>query len=193
MWKITVVIAVFIIIKEIQPAVSQLPCNSQLRTIRPNLFKHCSTCSYSQWSSWRTVDKAISKTCASGKTFKQIRTRHDLHSSCDQQNETQFICKNEHYCCVILLTCILGQPTTKEKAKLFIKSLDLGLTAIPSTISPTYSINNRNDTVIVKIVPYNQTVSLTRKKRALTDYCPSSVKKICRNTPSKELTKQYYI
>ena len=121
MWKITVVIAVFIIIKEIQPAASQLPCNSQLRTIRPNLFKHCSTCSYSQWSSWRTVDKAISKTCTSGKTFKQIRTRHDLHSSCDQQNETQFICKNEHYCCAVLLTCTLlfFRPTDyKRKGKI---------------------------------------------------------------------------
>ena len=96
MWKITVFIAVFIVIKGTLPVASQLPCNSQLRTIRPDLFRHCgSTCSYSQWSPWKIIDKALSRTCASGKSFKQIRTRHDLDSSCDQQNETKFTCKNE--------------------------------------------------------------------------------------------------
>ena len=83
-------------------------------------------------------------------------------------------------------TLSLGQPTTQEKAKLFIKSLDLGLTAIPrpSTISPTHkttTLGNRNLTII----PMNKTVSLTHKKRVLPDYCPSTVQKICSNTQSK--------
>ena len=93
MWKITVFIAVFIAGNGILPTTSQQPpCNSQLRTVRPEWFKHCSTCSYSQWSSWKIIDKAVSTACTSGKTFKQIRTRYDLHSSCTQQNETKYTC-----------------------------------------------------------------------------------------------------
>ena len=93
MWKITVVITVFIAGNGILPTASYLlPCNSQLRPFRPDLFKHCSTCSYSQWSSWKIIDKAVSTACASGKAFKQIRTRYDLLSSCKQQNETKHKC-----------------------------------------------------------------------------------------------------
>ena len=190
MWKIIVFITVFIVVIGILPAASQLPCDSQLRTIRPDLFKHCSTCSYSQWSSWKIIDKALSSSCASGKTFKQIRTRHDLRSSCDQQNETQFTCKNDYvynYSVIYMHpTLSLGQPTTQEKAKLFIKSLDLGLTAIPrpSIIIPAI--------IALDVIPINKTVSLTRKKRTIPDYCPSTVQKICSNTQSKELAKQYF-
>jgi len=96
MWKITVFITIIIVINGILPASSQLPCNSQLRTIRPELFRHCSTCSYSQWSSWKIIDKAVSTTCPSKKAFKQIRTRHDLLSSCNQQSQTRHTCKDKY-------------------------------------------------------------------------------------------------
>lgn len=94
MWKITVLFTVFIVVKGIL-AVSQpeLPCESQLRNVQPELFKHCSNCSYSQWSSWKVVERLTSTTCASGKAFKQIRTRHDHKSVCDQQSETNHTCK----------------------------------------------------------------------------------------------------
>ena len=95
MYQIGVFSTIFIVINGILPAASQLPCNSQLRTLRPELFRHCSTCSYSQWSSWKIIDKAVSTTCPSKKSFKQIRTRHDLHGSCDQQNETRYTCENK--------------------------------------------------------------------------------------------------
>ena len=79
--------------EEILPAASQLPCNSQLRTVRPDLFQHCSNCSYSQWSSWKITEKSVSTSCTSGKAFKQIRTRHGFQDSCVQQNETKYTCK----------------------------------------------------------------------------------------------------
>ena len=92
-------------------------------------------------------------------------------------------------------TLSLGQPTTQEKAKLFIKSLDLGLTAIPrppispyirpSTITPTSKTTS-------VVIPLNKTFSLNPKKRTIPDYCPSTVQKICSNTQSKELAKQYF-
>ena len=72
----------------------------------------------------------------------------------------------------------LGQPTTQEKAKLFIKSLDLGLTTAPGTIA-FLEIDESN--VTRRHVPFNKPASVTRKKRALRNYCPSSVQKICSN------------
>ena len=70
----------------------------------------------------------------------------------------------------------LGQPTTQEKAKLFIKSLDLGL-AIPDIspiILPDTNLTRRHAT-------FDEPDNLTQKKRALQNYCPSSVQKICKN------------
>ena len=66
-----------------------------------------------------------------------------------------------------------GQPTTKEKAKLFIESLDLGSRAIPVTSTSLPAILHRNT---------------TRGKRTLTNPCPgSTIHKICGNTASKEI------
>ena len=105
MWKVTVFIALFTVMELILPAVSQLPCNSQLRNIRPELFQHCK-CSYSQWSSWKITEKVVSTNCTSGKAFKQIRTRHGLQDSCAQQNETKHICKNDYLAmCTYVAIC----------------------------------------------------------------------------------------
>ena len=168
----------------IVPTASQLPCDSQLRRVRPQLFQHCSICSYSQWSSWKVTGKVSSTSCTSGKAFNQIRTRHDLQGSCVQQNQTNYTCKNEYMYAYILtvnfIQCnnllYLGQPTRAEKAKLLIKSLDLGYSGITpkSPKRPAF----RNFTA-----PANVTVS----KRALPDYCPTNVQKICSTTQSKKV------
>lgn len=103
MVKITVLITVFAVTKVILAASPQLPCNSQLRPVRPDLFKHCETCAYSQWSAWKIIGQARSKNCTTGKTFKQIRTRHDINSICPQQNETTHMCKK----LASLLFCVI--------------------------------------------------------------------------------------
>ena len=65
-----------------------------------------------------------------------------------------------------------------------IKSLDLGLTAIPtsrpSTVRPF---------VFQPEIPTAKTtlhrINITLAKRTLPEYCPSNVQKICSNTQSK--------
>ena len=71
-----------------------LPCNSRLRIIRPNLFKHCgNNCPYGQWSSWKTVGKSVSEKCPSKKAYTQTRTSYSFIKSCPSKNETRHICK----------------------------------------------------------------------------------------------------
>ncbi len=53
-----------------------LPCDSQLRLIFPHLFRHCSDCSYTEWSAWEMVEyDAPTSQCPSGKAFVERRTR----------------------------------------------------------------------------------------------------------------------
>ena len=78
----------------ISGALAALPCNSRLRIIRPDLFKHCeNTCAYGEWSSWRIVNKAQSKNCESKRAYVQTRIRHSFTKTCSSQNETKHICK----------------------------------------------------------------------------------------------------
>ena len=77
----------------ISGALAALPCNSHLRIIRPDLFKHCeNTCAYGEWSSWRIVGRNQSNKCESKKAYVQTRIRHSFTKSCSSQNETKYTC-----------------------------------------------------------------------------------------------------
>jgi len=92
--KITVLVAVLVIING---ALAALPCNSRLRIIRPNLFKHCgNTCPYGQWSSWKITSKGIAENCTSKKAYVETRTRHSFLKSCPSTNETRTVCKYQY-------------------------------------------------------------------------------------------------
>ena len=81
------------IVATICGAFAALPCNSRLRIIRPNLFKHCeNTCAYGEWSSWRIVNKAQSENCESKKPYVQTRIRLSFTKTCSSQNETKYTC-----------------------------------------------------------------------------------------------------
>lgn len=72
-----------VILAAVNVALAALPCNSRLRIIRPNLFKHCGNkCPYDQWSSWKTTGKAQSQKCQSKKAYIQTRTRHSSKNTC---------------------------------------------------------------------------------------------------------------
>ena len=96
----------------------------------------------------------------------------------------------------------LGQPTTKEKAKLFIKSLDLGHNGNKPILLPPLVPSGPVGPQVVPnggpIVPLNISVLLNVtsrfSKRALLDSCPLNVQKICSATQSKKfvwLDKSY--
>lgn len=67
-----------------------------------------------------------------------------------------------------------------------IKSLDLGYTApVSKDISQDLSFELSD---FAPPSTFNlTTLGPTKNKRTLSDYCPSNVQKICRNTQSKEL------
>ena len=75
----------------------QLPCTHTLRLSVPELFTHCDSCTYGDWSSWQGISgniTNISKSlCPSGKTYTEERTRTATGSSCNEPvRETQRIC-----------------------------------------------------------------------------------------------------
>ena len=88
-----IVVLAAAILALISGALAALPCNSRLRIIRPDLFKHCeNTCAYGEWSSWRIVDKAQSENCESKKAYIQTRSRVSFTKTCSSQNETKYTC-----------------------------------------------------------------------------------------------------
>ena len=81
----------------ISGTLAALPCNSRLRIIRPDLFKHCENiCTYGEWSSWKIVDKAQSENCESKKAFTEIRRRYafakNQANKCPSLNQTKYTC-----------------------------------------------------------------------------------------------------
>lgn len=93
MKKIALLVAILALISG---ALAALPCNSRLRLIRPNLFKHCeNNCngSYGQWSSWKTISKGVHDECDSKKAYNQTRFRNSLTKNCPRENETRYYCK----------------------------------------------------------------------------------------------------
>ena len=71
-------------------------CDSRLRILRPQWFKHCD-CSYSDWSEWESVPNTIgtdvSGTCESGQAFIETRRQMAIGEGCEEQAENRTICK----------------------------------------------------------------------------------------------------
>ena len=94
-----VTIASFTIINEVLAAT---PCDSHLRKMRPDLFKHCdNACPYGQWGSWSIISKFRTDQCNSSKAYNQTRTRHSFIKTCPSQSESKAICK----CLKLVCTC----------------------------------------------------------------------------------------
>lgn len=167
MKNVGVVTAVFAVISVavISVALAALPCNSRLRIRYPHLFKHCENiCTYGEWSSWKIVDKAQSENCESKKAYVKTRYRHAFtktqRNTCPSQNETKFTC----------------QPTMKEKARLFVKALDLGV----NSSFMFHQWNRRSSTYTMP--PYK----FQKKRRQMTmEHCPTDDHKICKSNNRK--------
>ena len=100
---------------------AQLPCDSPLREYLPHdpWFAHCSSCSYGQWSPWRSsipVQVRDDRTCDSGEARKYERSKTAVPgSTCtpDTVNENKYECKQLQKCdygleALIPLNCLLA-------------------------------------------------------------------------------------
>lgn len=92
MGRVALLVAALVI--TISGGFADLPCNSHLRIVLPDLFKHCGNdCPYGQWSSWKTISKAQSVNCESKKAYIQTRARHSFIKNCSSENETRYACE----------------------------------------------------------------------------------------------------
>ena len=77
-------------------AISQLNCDSLLRSIYPQWFTHCD-CSYSEWSEWKFVPDSVvdvpTSQCSTGQAYSESRTRSAVGQGCISETETRVICK----------------------------------------------------------------------------------------------------
>ena len=94
MWKITLLLTMMLA-DEIDIIVSQqLPCDSPLRIVRPQQFKHCSLCSYGTWSRWKNTNHMVHKNnCSSGYFHEVTRIRKDINGKCNDETEMDYRCK----------------------------------------------------------------------------------------------------
>ena len=101
---LSIVVLLLALVFVAQGLAANLPCNSNLRVVLPNLFKHCREpgdhCYYtgSEWSSWEFIGTYKAKNCTTKRAFKEVRTRADYHKVCKNETETRYTCK-----CVYIL------------------------------------------------------------------------------------------
>ena len=92
MWQITLFLTVMLA-GQIDIVVSQLPCDSPLRILRPQLFLHCS-CFYGSWSRWERINHMVHSTsCSSGYLHTVKRIRKDINGACKDDIEKDYHCK----------------------------------------------------------------------------------------------------
>ena len=69
----------------------QLPCDSPLRQIYPELFPHCSPivkCVFTQWSEWTEFVISVNRSvCDSGKHIYSYRQRYQIGHGCDKYKQ----------------------------------------------------------------------------------------------------------
>ena len=94
MKKITVLLRFALIVINLCAVNAQLPCDSFLRVVRPDLFTHCSSCFYNSWSSWtRTGSPMNNYGCPTNRSFNERRTRTDSQGKCQPETESRTTCK----------------------------------------------------------------------------------------------------
>ena len=75
----------------------QLSCDSQLRLVLPQLFTHCSRCSYSEWSAWEAVPNSVVRVrtsqCRSNESYNETRTQSAVGQGCRSRTQTRSVCK----------------------------------------------------------------------------------------------------
>ena len=94
MWKITFILAT-ISVAYVSQSGARPSCESPLRVLRPDLFKHCSRCFYGTWSDWKRIGHSVSSShCKkSGYAYQVERTRKDNYGKCSDKVERQYECK----------------------------------------------------------------------------------------------------
>lgn len=75
----------------------QLPCNHPLKLVVPELFEHCSACTYTSWSFWYVLHSEVvvaTSVCSNGKAFIEERNRTSDGIGCiEPLKETRTICE----------------------------------------------------------------------------------------------------
>ena len=74
-----------------------LRCDSFLRILFPQLFKHCAgSCTYTEWSPWQRVPNSVvnvaESNCTTGEAYSERRTRTASESGCNPESETRRVC-----------------------------------------------------------------------------------------------------
>ena len=108
MWKITFLLGIISATCKGESGsggVVLLDCDHPLRVLQPELFTHCSTCFYGQWSSWYRIGHSVpSSQChMSGYAYLVERTRKDNYGKCQEESQQQYQCK----LCVAIATDML--------------------------------------------------------------------------------------
>ena len=71
----------------------QLPCDSPLRQIFPELFLHCSLiseCVFTEWSEWTEIVVPVARSvCDSGKQIHSYRQRYQIGPGCEPPVEIE--------------------------------------------------------------------------------------------------------
>ena len=76
----------------------ELPCDSILRTVRPELFNHC-ICAYTSWSSWADFGSPRFNSGCNKSNYSHIqkRNRHVIielsNRNCVDEEETMDVCE----------------------------------------------------------------------------------------------------
>ncbi len=99
---------------QFSPVNSALPCNSPLRRYLPHRFTHCSSCTYEEWSPWKTsiplqVVAVANHTCDSGEARRYERSRTAVPgSTCtpDPDTEYKYECKKYMQMWIGTLYCL---------------------------------------------------------------------------------------
>ena len=94
MKKTTLLVGLILIVIKLCAVNAQLPCDSFLRVVRPELFTHCSSCFYNSWSSWtRTGSPMNNNGCPTRRSFKETRSRTDSQGKCETETDRRTSCK----------------------------------------------------------------------------------------------------
>ena len=90
MMKITLLLGFGLVVINLCVVNAQLPCDSFLRVVRPELFTHCSSCFYNSWSSWTRTGRPMSNSgCPTKRSFTETEEPEQIaRANVKRKNKT---------------------------------------------------------------------------------------------------------